>query len=81
MMSGSENLSPHYQNGLEVLLSPRLFLCSERREAPRPVLYSIVISIPLRNILFRSAHKMCLTADMLLFTHIVVKYFSAAFRA
>lgn len=36
-----------------------------------PGLYSIIISTPLMNILFHSAHKMCLTADMLLFTHIL----------
>lgn len=58
---------------------PGLFLCFERHEAPSPILYSIVISIPLKNILFCSAHKMHLTADMLLFTHMLVKYVGAAY--
>lgn len=58
---------------------PGLFLCFERHEAPSPILYSVVISIPLKNILFCSGHKMHLPADMLLFTHMLVKYVSAAY--
>lgn len=77
MASGTEHFPSYYEKGLGVLASPWALSLRWDMEPPLPVLFHICI--PLRNILFHSAHKMGFTAEMRLLTDVLVKHFSAGY--